>query len=70
MATSAELNSFIKKFHQLWNAGYTAHLDIGSNTGKAWVGLRVQLGYCSSHLKTMSFTLLLLLAGKHMALHD
>ena len=47
MAASFELNSFIGKFHQLWNAGYSAHLDISSNAGQAWVGLRVQLGYSS-----------------------
>ena len=39
----SELNNFIIKFHQLRRAGYTAHLDLDSNAGKAWVGLRVML---------------------------
>ena len=40
-----ELDSFIRKFHQLWRAGQTAHLDIDTHAGQAWVGLRVQLGH-------------------------
>ena len=39
-----ELDSFIQKFHQLWRAGQTAHLDVDTHAGQAWVGLRVQLG--------------------------
>ena len=39
-----ELDSFYKKFHQLWKAGFTAHLDIDAHAGKAWVGICVQLG--------------------------
>ena len=39
-----ELQSFISKFHQLWEAGVTAHLDIDTHAGQAWVGLRAQLG--------------------------
>jgi hypothetical protein len=40
-----ELDTFIQKFHQLWNSGHTAHLDLETCAGKAWVGLRVQLGH-------------------------
>ena len=42
-----ELDTFIQKFHQLWNSGHTAHLDLDTCAWKAWVGLRVhvQLGY-------------------------
>ena len=40
-----ELDTFIQKFHQLWNSGHTAHLDLDTCAGKAWVGLRVQLGH-------------------------
>ena len=40
-----ELDSFVKKFHQLWSAGHSAHLDLESHAGRAWVGLRVQLGH-------------------------
>ena len=39
-----ELDTFVKKFHQLWNDGITAHLDLDTHGGDAWVGLRVRLG--------------------------
>ena len=39
-----ELDTFVKKFHQLWNDGVTAHLDLDTHAGDAWVGLRVRLG--------------------------
>ena len=39
-----ELESFMRKFHQLWKAGSTAHLDLDCHAGYAWIGLRVQLG--------------------------
>ena len=39
-----ELQSFLFKFHQLWEAGVTAHLDLDTHAGQAWVGLRAQLG--------------------------
>ena len=42
-----ELYSFVQKFNQLWKAGFTAHLDIDSHNGNAWVGLRLQLGHPS-----------------------
>ena len=40
-----ELNSFIFKFNQLWHSGISAHLDIDTHAGEAWVGLRVHLGH-------------------------
>ena len=40
-----EVDSFVRKFYQLWNSGYTAHLDIDTCAGKAWVGLRLQLDH-------------------------
>ena len=43
--SAKEIDSFVKKFYQLWGAGYSAHLDLESHSGKAWVGLRVQLGH-------------------------
>ena len=42
---ATELDSFIWKFNQLWKAGITAHLDLDTHAGSAWVGLRVQLGH-------------------------
>ena len=39
-----ELDTFVKKFHQLWHDGITAHLDLDTHAGDAWVGLRVRLG--------------------------
>ena len=46
-----ELDSFIKKFHQLWSAGVSAHLDLDTHAGRAWVGLRVQLGHAPGLLQ-------------------
>ena len=43
MATT-ELDTFILKFKQLWQSGLNAHLDLESNAGQAWLGLRLQLG--------------------------
>ena len=41
---NTELKSFVIKFHQLRNAGFTAHLDLHAHHGQCWVGLRAQLG--------------------------
>ena len=38
-----ELDTFLHKFHQLWSAGQSAHLDLETLAGNAWVSLRVQL---------------------------
>ena len=46
---SQEIYSFVEKFHQLWNAGLSAHLDIDTHAGEAWVGLRVKLGNGHEH---------------------
>ena len=40
-----ELDSFFKKFHHLWKAGFTVHLDLDAHAGKAWVGICAQLGH-------------------------
>ena len=46
-----EVETFVKKFHQLWNDGVTAHLDLDTHAGEAWVGLRVrQCGQVSGPL--------------------
>ena len=39
--SSSEIQSFINKFHQLRRAGLTAHLDLDTHAGKAWMGLRI-----------------------------
>ena len=39
-----EVETFVKRFHQLWNDGVTAHLDLDTRGGEAWVGLCVHLG--------------------------
>ena len=44
MDDNIELKSFMTKFHQLKNAGFTAHLDLHAHHGQCWVGLRAQLG--------------------------
>ena len=40
---SQEIDSFVRKFRQLWSAGFCAHLDLDSNAGEAWVGLHLKL---------------------------
>ena len=40
-----EVDTFVRKFYQLWKAGRTAHLDLDTHAGSAWVGLRLQLGH-------------------------
>ena len=39
-----EIDSFVKKFKDLWKCGFDAHLDIDTHAGQAWVGLRVGIG--------------------------
>jgi hypothetical protein len=41
---TSELDSFVQHFKQLWKSGYSAHLDIDTCAGQAWVGLLVRLG--------------------------
>ena len=41
--TELELSTFVKKFLQLKKAGATAHLDVDTRAGEAWVRLSVQL---------------------------
>ena len=40
----------------LWAAGETAHLDLDTHAGKAWVGIRVQLGGPVRISSTSSFS--------------
>ena len=40
----SEADTLVQKLHQLWRAGHTAHLDLDTRAGEAWVGLRVKLG--------------------------
>ena len=44
-----ELDSFFHKFYYLWIAGHSAHLNLETHAGNAWVGLRVQLGHAHGH---------------------
>ena len=44
---SKELDTFVRKFNQLWNdglTGLTTHLDLDTHGGYARVGLHLQLG--------------------------
>ena len=45
-----ELDSFVQKFHQLWNAGLNAHLELDAHAGNAWVSLHLQLGHAPGPL--------------------
>ena len=47
-ATEMEINSFVVKLKQLWKSGLSFHLDLDCSEGKAWVGLRLQLGEAPS----------------------
>ena len=40
-----KIHSFIDIFHQLWKAGETAHLDLNTHAGQAWISLRTPLGH-------------------------
>ena len=40
-----EVDTFVRKFYQLWNACLTAHLDLDTHARNVWVGLRLQLGH-------------------------
>ena len=44
MATQ-EIYSFVQKFQQLRSFGYSAHLDIDTHAGNAWVGLCLKLDH-------------------------
>ena len=41
----SELDSFVKKFKDLWQSGLDAHLVVDTHAGQAWVDLRVRLGH-------------------------
>ena len=55
-ATENQLNSFFVKFRDLWKAGHTAHLDLDAKNGKAWVGIRLELGCNESSINAHPFT--------------
>ena len=38
-----EPDKFLQKFYQLKKAGLSAHLDLDTHAGEAWVGIRVRL---------------------------
>ena len=44
-----EIDSFIRKFKDLWKCGFDAHLDVDTHAGQAWVVLRVGLGVHGHH---------------------
>ena len=43
--SESELSSFVSKFLQLKKVGATAHLDVDTRAGEAWVRLSVQLSH-------------------------
>ena len=49
MAVNFELNQFIRKFVNLWQAGCEASLHVESKAGKAYVNLQLGLGQAQSH---------------------
>ena len=42
---ATELDTFVHKFRQLWNAGLNAHLNLNCHAGAAYVGLQLELGH-------------------------
>ena len=43
-----EINSFLCKFHHLWNSGWDANFNLESQAGNAWISLCLYLGKPSS----------------------
>ena len=44
LSRHSELNNFVAKFCQLWQAGITANLHVETHAGMAWCQVRAQLG--------------------------
>ena len=47
--STQEFHSFLRKFYQLWNSGFSAHLGIHCHAGEAWVDLHAKLGRPHQH---------------------
>ena len=41
----AEIDILVNNFRRLWKSGHSAHLDLDTHAGEAWIGLRVRLGH-------------------------
>ena len=41
----ADINLLVNNFKELWKSGRSAHLDLDTHAGQAWIGLRVRLGH-------------------------
>ena len=44
-----KLHSFINIFNQLWKAGETAHINLNTYAGKAWINIRTPLGHYNQY---------------------
>ena len=42
--SSTKLHPFINIFNKLWKAGETAHINLNTHAGKAWINIRTPLG--------------------------
>ena len=51
MARMDELDSFVRKFVNLWKSGCEASLNVESKAGNAYVNLRVGLGHAHPHIQ-------------------
>jgi hypothetical protein len=49
-----ELDNFVQKFHQLWKAGVSVHLDLETHAGHAWVGIRAQLDHAPGPVQPLN----------------
>ena len=39
----AEIDILVNNFRRLWQSGHSAHLDLDTHAGQAWIGLCVRL---------------------------
>ena len=45
----ADIDLFVRNFKELWKSGRSAHLNLDTHAGEAWIGLRVRLGHPGQH---------------------
>ena len=45
----ADIDLFVRNFKELWKSGRSAHLNLDTHAGEAWIGLRVRLGHTGQH---------------------
>ena len=41
----ADIDLFVRKFKELWKSGRSAHLNLDTHGGEAWIWFRVRIGH-------------------------